>query len=236
MVGPTDSLLRTPRCRDRWPLSWSWRRRADDHDGGGLMMRLRVVGARRFFGWGIQPRAGAASSRPYATLKPRVATVREPHRRKFIRRAVRPRAGRDSPLAAGGRGRLQERLRRAQMLDREDAGRGASVTSCGPYLQLVDGDAREAHGTVAARSGATSVHDGESPDIDTGTAPALSRGAHEHDAVTESRAQQLRGSTSRATARSGGRVQPWPAFLKRGSARQAWTARSVCRASRLAER
>ena len=83
-------------------------------------------------------------------LKPRVLQqFASPSVRKFIQRVERPRAtsGRRSiaRLIAEG-AELQDRLRRAHALDREDAGRGAALrTAVRPYLQLVDGDARDEH-------------------------------------------------------------------------------------------
>ena len=89
-------------------------------------------------------------------LKPRVLQqFASPTVRKFIRRAERPRAasGRQSiaKLIADG-AELQERLRRARVLDREDAGRGAALRAAvRPYLQLVDGDARDEHTGLSLR-------------------------------------------------------------------------------------
>ena len=83
-------------------------------------------------------------------LKPRVLQqFANPSVRKFIRRAERPLAtsGRRpiARLIADG-AELQDRLRRARALDREDPGRSTALQAAvRPYLQLVDSETRDEH-------------------------------------------------------------------------------------------
>ena len=83
-------------------------------------------------------------------LKPRVLQqFANPSVRKFIRRVERPPAGPGrrpiARLIADG-AELQERLRGARAVGRDDAGRGGALrVAVRPYLQLVDGEARDEH-------------------------------------------------------------------------------------------
>ena len=89
-------------------------------------------------------------------LKPRVLQqFTSPSVRKFIRRAERPSvsSGRRSigRLIADG-AELQERLRAARALGRDDVGRAAALrTAVRPYLQLVDGNSRDKHTGIPLR-------------------------------------------------------------------------------------
>ena len=89
-------------------------------------------------------------------LKPRVLQqFANPSVRKFIRRTERPPAasGRrpiDRLIADGAE--LQDRLRRARSLDREDPGRSAALQAAvRPYLQLVEGDVQDEHTSLPLR-------------------------------------------------------------------------------------
>ena len=89
-------------------------------------------------------------------LKPRVQQqFANPSVRKFIRRAERPKAssGRRpiARLIADG-AELQDRLRAARAVAREGDGRaGALRAAVQPYLQLVDGDAKDEHTGIPLR-------------------------------------------------------------------------------------
>ena len=154
--------------------------------------------------------------------------------RKFIRRAERPRAasGRQSiaKLIADG-AELQERLRRARVLDREDAGRGAALRAAvRPYLQLVDGDARDEHTGLSLRDiwryfrYTWSIP--QTPIPGRHLHYLVRDAAHEHDAVIgiaglSNCAVQLVPRDGAIGWSAAGLSAALAAFLKRGSARQA---------------
>ena len=166
-------------------------------------------------------------------LKPRVLQqFASPSVRKFIRRAERPRAasGRQSiaKLIADG-AELQERLRRAR--DREDAGRGAALRAAvRPYLQLVDGDARDEHTGLSLRDiwryfrYTWSIP--QTPIPGRHLHYLVRDAAHKHDAVIgiaglSNCAVQLVSRDGAIGWSAAGLSAALAAFLKRGGARQA---------------